>query len=67
MTIKRFRNFAKHGVSVILDLHQVGLVHGSILRMKFLPHLRWVFIKDVAANKFGTYDGFPPWLLNKLR
>ena len=23
MTIKRFRNFAKHGVSVILDLHQV--------------------------------------------
>merc|ERR1719266_1775588 len=41
---KIIRNFATHGVSVILDLHQ-----------------------DVASSKFGTYDGFPPWLLHKLR
>ena len=23
--------------------------------------------QDVASSKFGTYDGFPPWLLHKLR
>ena len=66
MTIKRFRNFAKHGVSVILDLHQVSLDYGSILGHNFASSSLG-FIKDVAANKFGTYDGFPPWLLNKLR
>jgi len=38
------RNFGKHGVSVVLDIHQ-----------------------DVASSWFGTYDGFPPWLVDKLR
>ena len=23
--------------------------------------------KDVASKEFGTYDGFPAWLVEKLR
>ena len=38
------KNFEKHGVHVILDMHQ-----------------------DVASRHFGTYDGFPDWLVSKLR
>ena len=38
------RNFGKHGVSVVLDLHQ-----------------------DVASSQFQSYDGFPTWLVAKLR
>ena len=38
------QNLGKHGVSVVLDLHQ-----------------------DVASSKFQSYDGFPTWLVAKLR
>ena len=34
--------------------------------MFFVPS-ELVSWKDVASSGFGTYDGFPPWLLLKFR